>query len=171
MAFAPIMMAVSAGVQALGAIYEGNAAAAQSSAAANWSEANARNTRLQTDAREEMQRRRNAMLLGELRASSAQTGFDPSSGGLASLQSHSAAQLELDALTNRYSGELQAISLDNEAATYRSRAKAQRKTGYLTAAGSVLNAVGNYYGAPKLPSGGNLTEYAGGGLGNARGDY
>lgn len=141
-------------MQALGAIYEGNAAAAQSNAAANWSAANARNTRLQTDAREEMQRRRNAMLLGELRASSAQTGFDPSSGSLASLQSRSAAQLELDALTNRYSGELQAISLDNEAQTYRNRAKAQRRTGYLTAAGSVLAAAGNYYGAPKLPTGG-----------------
>ena len=154
MAFAPILTAVAGGIQALGAIYEGNTAAAQSTAAANWAAANAHNTRLQTDAREEMQRRRNAMLLGELRASSAQTGFDPSSGTLAGLQSHSAAQLELDALTERYNGELQAISLDNEAATYRNRASAQRKTGYLTAAGSVLNAAVNYYGAPKLPTSG-----------------
>lgn len=145
-------MAVAGGVQALGAIYEGNAAAAQSTAAANAAAANANNTRLQTDAREEMQRRRNAMLLGELRASSAQTGFDPSSGTLARLQSSSAAQLELDALTQRYNGELQSISLENEAQSYRNRAGAQRRTGYLTAAGSVLNATGNYYGAPRLPT-------------------
>lgn len=146
------MMAVAGGIQALGAIYEGNAAAAQSTAAANNAAANAHNVRLQTDAREEIQRRRNAQLLGNLRAASAQTGFDPSSGTLAGLQSSSAAQLELDALTERYNGELQAISLDNEAASYRNRAKAQKRTGYLTAAGSVLNAAGNYYGAPKLPT-------------------
>ena len=170
MAFAPIMMAVAGGVQALGAIYDGNAAAAQSTAAANAAAANAHNARLQTDAREEQQRRRNAMLLGDLRAASAQTGFDPSSGTLSRLQSSSAAQLELDALTNRYSGELQAISLDNEAQTYRNRASAQRKTGYLTAAGSVLNAAGNYYGAPKLPFG-NMPESMTGNLGGAGGVY
>lgn len=137
----------------MGAIYQGNAAAAQSTAAANAAAANAANTRLQTNAREEMQRRRNAMLLGELRAASAQTGFDPSSGTLASLQSSSAAQLELDALTERYNGELQAISFGNEATSLRSRAKAERNTGYITAAGSLLKAAGNYFGGAKMGGG------------------
>lgn len=137
-------------MQALGSIYEGNAAAAQSTAAADQAAANAHNVRLQTSAREEIQRRRNAMLLGELRASSAQTGFDPSSGTLASLQSDSAAQLELDTLTERYNGELQAINLDNESQSLRNRAKAQKRTGYIRAAGSVLNAAGNYFGATRI---------------------
>lgn len=156
MAFVPMMMAASAAIQAIGSIYEGNAAAAQSQAAANTASANAHAARLQSDAREEALRRRNAMQLGDLRAASAQTGFDPSGGTLATLQSKSAAQLELDALTERYNGQLQSISLENQAASYRSQAKAQRKTGYLTAAGSLFNAAGNYFGAPKIPGASNI---------------
>lgn len=134
----------------MGAIYEGNAAAAQSQSAANTATANAYAVRLQSDAREEALRRRNAMQLGDLRAASAQTGFDPSGGTLASLQSHSAAQLELDALTERYNGQLQSISLENQAASYRSQAKAQRNSGYMTAAGSVMSSAANYFGGAKL---------------------
>ncbi len=153
MAFAAIAMAAATAVQAMGSIYAGNAAAAQSTAAANQASANAANARLQSNAREEMQRRKNAMLLGDLRAASAQTGFDPSSGSLASLQARSSAQLELDALTERYNGELQSISLDNEAASYRSRAKAQSRGGYMTAAGSVLNSAASYFGGSKMGGG------------------
>lgn len=148
MAFA--MMAVATAVQAVGAIYEGNAAAAQSQAAANTASANAQAVRLQANASEEAIRRRNALQLGEIRAGAAETGFDPSSGTLATLQSRSAAELELDALTERYNGQLRSISLENEAQSYRNRASAQRKTGYLTAAGSIFNAAGNYFGAPRL---------------------
>lgn len=144
------MMAVSTAVSALGAIYEGNAAAAQSQAAANTAAANANAVRLQTNAKEEAIRRRNAMQMGDLRAASAQTGFDPSGGTLASLQSRSAGQLELDALTERYNGELQSISLENDAQSFRNRAKAQKQTGYLTAAGALFNGAGNYFGSPRI---------------------
>jgi len=90
------------------------------------------------------------MQLGTLRANAAQTGFDPSGPSLAGLQSRTAAQLELDALTGRYDGELQAISFDNEATSLRNRAKAQKRTGYMTAAGSLFNSAGNYFGAPRI---------------------
>ncbi len=144
------MMAVSAGMQVLGSIYEGNAAAAQSTAAANSASSNADLARLQSNAREETQRRRNAMQLGDLRASAAQSGFDPSGGSFATLQAKSAAEMELDVLTNRYDSELQAISFDNEATNMRSRARAQKRTGYLNAAGSVFNSGANYFGAPRI---------------------
>lgn len=145
---APMMIAAAA--QAIGSIYAGNAAAAQSQAQANTAAANANAVRLQTNAREEAVRRRNAMQLGELRAAASQTGFDASSGSLADLQSRSSAQLELDALTERYNGELQSISLDNEAQSLRSQARAQRNSGYLSAAGAALGAVGNYMGQPRI---------------------
>ena len=147
------MMAVTTAVQALGSIYEGNAAAAQSQAAANNASQNAYAVRLQTNAKEEAIRRRNAMRLGDLRASSAQTAFDPNGGSLATLQSRSAAQLELDALTERYNGELQSISLENDAQSYRNRASAQKRGGYLTAAGAVFNGAANgfaYGGLDKI---------------------
>ena len=151
-----------AAMTAMGKIYEGNAAAAQSQAAANNAAQNANAVRLAGNAREEAQRRANAMHLGELRANSAQTGFDPSGGSLASLQSRSAAQLELDALTTRYDTELQSISLDNEAQSYRNQAKAQRRSGALGAVGSAISSVGSYFGGNAMGS----LAIAGGSSGN-----
>lgn len=146
------MLAVSAAVSAVGSIYAGNAQAAQATAAADAANANAHNVRLQTNAREEQQRRANALQLGELRANAAQTGFDPSSGTLARLQSASAAQLELDALTGRYNGELQSLSLDNEAKSLRNQGKAAKVGGYLSAFGSIAKNAGNYYGMSAMGS-------------------
>lgn len=146
------MLAVSAAVSAVGSIYAGNAQAAQATAAADAANANAHNVRLQTNAREEQQRMANALQLGELRANAAQTGFDPSSGTLARLQSASAAQLELDALTGRYNGELQSLSLDNEAKSLRNQGKAAKVGGYLSAFGSIAKSAGNYYGMSAMGS-------------------
>lgn len=150
MAFAPILAAVSTAVGALGAIYQGNAAAAQANAQAANAEQNARNVRLQANAEEETTRRRNALQMGNVRATAIESGFDPNSGSLASLQIKNAQEMELDALTNRYNANLQAISLDNEAATRRSQAKAARTSGYLNAFGTLAQGAASYSSALKI---------------------
>ncbi len=150
MAFATILAAVSTAVSALGAIYQGNAASAQANAAANTAAANARNVRLQSNAAEETTRRKNAMQMGMIRAISAESGFDPNSGSLASLQVRNAQEMELDALTGRYNANLQAISFDNQAATLRNQAKAARTSGYLNAFGSLAQGGASYSSALKI---------------------
>lgn len=136
MAFAPL--AIMTAVQAVGALYQGFSQASQQSAASANAYANARNTRLQSSANEDAQRRQNALRMGNVRASAAQTGFDPSSGSLADLQSRSAGELELDTLTQRYQNELQALSFENEGATLKSAAKSSRIGGVLNAAGTIF---------------------------------
>jgi len=112
--------------------------------------ANAANTRTATYANEDTQRRQSTMRMGEVRASAAQSGFDASTGSLATLQTKSAGELELDALTSRYKGQLQAMSFDNEAASLRYGAKAARRQGYLNAAGTLTASAGQAFGAPRI---------------------
>lgn len=133
-------------VQAIGSIYQGQAAGAQADAAASLAEQNARTARQQTAVREDLIRRENRRQLGEQRAAAAQSGFDPTSGSLAMLQGESAGALEYDALVARYQGTLQSLSLENDASGLRAQGKAARRTGYLNAAGSLLGGSMRDYG-------------------------
>ncbi len=93
----PILLAVKA-VQS----YEeaqGSISAAKVDRAAGYATASANESRV---------RARSAQTLGEQRAAATQSGFDASSGSLASLQGQSAGNAELDALTQRYQGRLNA---------------------------------------------------------------
>jgi hypothetical protein len=144
------MMIANAAMQFVGSIYQGEAEGSRLNQAGDAAQANARNTRLQTNATEETQRRQNAIRLGSMRAGASQSGFDPSSGSLVDLQSHNAAELELDALTKRYEGTLQAVNFENEASSYRAGAKNARTTGYLNAFGSLVANGANYFGAPHI---------------------
>lgn len=141
---------IAAGASAIGSIYAGNQAAAQNSYAARVAEQNQVIARQQSNAREELIRREMAQRLGQQRAAAAQSGFDPSTGSMLALQGESAGNAELEALTARYEGQLQAISFGNEAAGYRSQAKAARTTGYLNAAGSLLSSAARYGSSLKL---------------------
>lgn len=145
----PFSMAAMA-VSAVSSIAQGQAAGAQANAAAANAADNARTARLQANAQEEIQRRQNALRMGEIRASAAESGFDPSSGSLLALQTKSAAEMELDALTTRYEGELQSISFQNQAASYRAEGKAARRTGYLNAFGTLTSAAAKEYARPRI---------------------
>lgn len=63
---------------------------------------------LTADANEERVRANSAQQLGQQRASAVQSGFDANSGSLATVQSQSAGNAELDALTQRYKGQINA---------------------------------------------------------------
>ncbi|HEY9029648.1 MAG TPA: hypothetical protein VIP05_35495 [Burkholderiaceae bacterium] len=67
---------------------------------------------LAADANEERIRANSAQQLGEQRARAAQSGFDSGTGSMAQLQGQSAGNAELDALTARYAGQLNAWRQD-----------------------------------------------------------
>jgi hypothetical protein len=143
MAAAPfIAMAISAAA----AVYQAEQQAKVANADAEQSELNAIAARQQGAAAEEAQRRRNAQMLGLQRAAAAESGFDPNTGSLAMLQIKSAGETELDALTARYQGTMQGLGLQQQANSLRSQAKNTRTSGYLSAAGTVAQAAGKYYG-------------------------
>jgi hypothetical protein len=141
---------VAAAVAAIGQMTQGEGQGRAMNIQGDLAQANATNTRATTYANEDTQRRQNTMRMGEVRASAAQSGFDASTGSLATLQTKSAGELELDALTNRYKGQLQAMSFDNEAASLRYGAKAARRQGYLNAAGVLTASAGQAFGAPRI---------------------
>jgi pyruvate/2-oxoglutarate dehydrogenase complex dihydrolipoamide acyltransferase (E2) component len=136
--------AAAAGIGALGSIYSGFAQKAQADAMADNAAANAANLRRQSNANEESQRRENKLRMGAVRASAAESGFDPNSGSLASLQVKNAQELELDVLTQRYSDELSSLSLQNEASNLRAQGKAARNSGFMSAAGTVFQGAVGY---------------------------
>lgn len=67
---------------------------------------------LTADANETRVRANNAQQLGEQRAAAVQSGFDANTGSLATLQAQSAGNLELDALNERYKGQINAWQQD-----------------------------------------------------------
>jgi hypothetical protein len=152
-------IAASTAVGTIGSIYAGGQAAAAAEGQANIAAQNAKTAQMQASAREEMQRRSSALQLGEQRAGAAQSGFDSSSGSFGDLQGDSAGNAELDALTTRYSGQLQSLSLQNEAAGLRRQASTSRTQGYLNAFGTLASGAARYGGAMQFP--GLMTESAG----------
>jgi hypothetical protein len=152
-------IAASTAVGAVGSIYAGGQAAAAAEGQANIATQNARTAQLQANAREDQQRRASALQLGEQRAGAAQSGFDIGVGSFAELQGQSAGNAELDALTTRYTGQLQSLSLQNEAAGLRRQASASRTQGYLNAFGTLVSGSARYGAAMQFP--GLMTESAG----------
>jgi hypothetical protein len=67
---------------------------------------------LTADANETRVRASNAQALGEQRASAVQSGFDANTGSLAQVQVQSTGNAELDALTQRYQGQINAWRQD-----------------------------------------------------------
>lgn len=159
-------IAASTAVGTIGSLYAGGQAAAAAEGQANVAAQNAITAQQQANAREDMQRRQSALQLGEQRASAAQSGFESGTGSFAELQGESAGNAELDALTTRYTGQLQSLSLQNEAAGLRRQASASRKQGYLNAFGTLTSGAARYGAAMQMP--GMINRPGTGGFG---GDY
>jgi len=126
-------------VAAVGTVYQGvqQDQEAKEQQAQAVEEGNA--ARRAANAEEEAQRRQAAMIAGGNRARASQSGFDANEGSLAALQVKTVGEMELDALTTRYRGELQAIGADREAQAY---GQARRRNRSQTA----LNAFSTLYG-------------------------
>ena len=141
-----IPAAIQAGLQ----IAQGAAQSGAMKDAAAAMNAEAKSVRQAGAADEDTLRRNQRMEMGRIRATAAEGGFDPSSGSLAKLQSKSAAEMELDALTSRYRTELKAVGLENDARMMWANAKAARRTANLSAFGTLASSGANYFGAPRI---------------------
>lgn len=91
--------------QGMGSIYD------TATSADNAREAKAQGY-LTADANETRVRASSAQALGEQRAAAVESGFDANTGSLATLQTQSAGNLELDALNQRYAGQINAWKQD-----------------------------------------------------------
>lgn len=149
-----------AAASAASAISSARAASKEASTGAQIAANNAALSRQRGNAAEELTRRRTSRILGEQRASVAQSGFDPNSGSALELQEESSGNAELDALTARYEGNLRALSFEQESANMKTRARSAMNQGYVSAAGALLQGASSsmsYGSALKMtqaPSGG-----------------
>lgn len=164
--YAAVAYYAAAALAVVGTVYSAEQQASAANAEADQAELNAKTALQQGNAAEEAQRRRRTQMLGVQRAAAAESGFDPNTGSLATLQIKSAGETELDALTARYEGTLQGMGLNQRAGGLRSQAGAERTGGYLSAAGTIAGAAGKYYGGPtKVNSTGGGYYMNGGGAG------
>jgi hypothetical protein len=138
------LAALSAGVSAAGAIAQGNA----SKAAANYNAAVARQNadiaRANAAADADKQERQGRLLAGKQRAATGASGITPEGSPL-EVMADSALEAELDALTTRYRGELQARSSGQDARLQGMRGSADQTAGYIGAGTALLK------GAKNLP--------------------
>lgn len=141
---APVMIAAGV-LQAMGTIQSGNQADKIGSANARALEAQAGSVRAATVEREGMVRSRNRQELSKQRAALLQNGIDPASGTALIGVTQSTYDAELDALTARYEGMLQAQGIDQQAAMSRYEGKARKKASRVSAAGQLLTTAGSAY--------------------------
>lgn len=152
------LIAASTAMTAVGAIQQGQAAAAQGRAQqqaqeynAVVKEQNARLARQQAGAREEQQRRQTRQLLGQQSAALAQAGIGVGTGSALDIEEQSMVRAELDALTIAYEGDLQASGLLASAEQDRymgevakARGENERTASYISAGASILSGAASY---------------------------
>jgi hypothetical protein len=147
-----VALAIAA-AKAYASIQEGNQRAAQEMSAAQTATTNARisaqtaaSDLAAADMEVQTTRRQGRARTAEQFAAFAESGFDPSTGSAALSMQQSNMNLELDAATVRYKGELKsrAHAVESQQFAYESKvhsanASAAKKAGYLGAATSVLS--------------------------------
>lgn len=149
----------SAAFSAIGAIQQGNAAAASEQSQANAMRYQAETNRQravlalqQGNQQEEAKRRENRRAMGNLRAGLVENGIGLEGGTGADLVAESSLNSELDALNIRYNAQLnaqglqqQAVSDDYSASAAMARSKNARTAGLIGAGAAVLTGAGQVY--------------------------
>ena len=162
------LMLIAGATQAVGAIAQGNAQAAQYDAQAQAAAYNANIQRQQssavaqqTSAREDLQRKQARQIIGRQVAAGAESGVNITTGSASDLFRQSLYDAEMDALNIRYEGELNRVGLLNQAAlsdwegqVAKKNSKTAQRTGYLNAAVAMTGAAAGAYGAKGAPAGG-----------------
>jgi len=146
---AAILLGAGALLNAYGAYQQGVAARAAGEYNAKVAEQNAQIAR-ETAAEEERRKRiETRRQLGQMRSARGASGIQLDGSALDVLQD-SAATAELDALTIRHQGEVQAFGYESQARMARMEGEAGYQAGMIGAAGSLLNAGGQAYGQGRL---------------------
>lgn len=147
MAAVPAIVAAEAGASILSGIGEYKqyrAAAKEDEYRAKVADVNAAVTEQQTTAAVGQQQQRAADVLGEQRASIAQSGFG-STGTMADIARESGAGAVLDAMNIRYEGNIKKSNFETEAAMSRWSAKQNRSAGRFALGSSLLMAPAKGY--------------------------
>jgi hypothetical protein len=132
------LAALSAGVSAAGAIAQGNAAKSAANYNAAVARQNADIARANSAADADKQERQGRLLAGRQRAAVGASGITPEGSPL-EVMADSALESELDALTTRYRGELQARSYGQDATLQGMRGDAAQTAGYVGAGADLLS--------------------------------
>lgn len=140
---APFLAAGAAGVSAIGSIHQGQSQAAAARFNAQVSEQNAQIVRQQAAEEESRARREGRRLLGRQRAAIGASGIQVEGSPLDVL-ADTAAELELDALTVRHRGLLEALGLTQQASLDRARARSARTAGFIGAGASLLSGAAEF---------------------------
>lgn len=148
---APLIIAAGV-LGAVSAISGGNAADKAGRRNGALLDAQADETRRATVTRENLTRDRSARALSDQRAALLANGVDPTSGTALIGVTQSAQDAEMDALTLRYEGLMQARGQNMEADNARYQGKAAKRMSRLTAAGSLMMAAGTYLGGTQAPA-------------------
>ncbi len=137
---------IGAGVlNALGTLSSGREAERVGEANARSLEMQAGSVRAATAAREGLQRQRSGDALANQRAALLQSGVSPTSGTALIGVNQSTYDAELDALTTRYEGLLQAQGIDTQAAMSRYEGKAKKRQANISGAGQLIGTAGAAY--------------------------
>lgn len=138
------MMAAGQVLQAVGTIAEGNTAARVADTNAKNLRATAGANRAATVERENLSRQRSASELSKQRTAMLQSGVDPTSGTALFGTRQSMVDTEMDALTIRYQGLMDAQNLDKQATMVEFEGKQKRRAANFSAVTQLLSASGNY---------------------------
>ncbi|HEX7005583.1 MAG TPA: hypothetical protein VF274_00460 [Alphaproteobacteria bacterium] len=130
--------AASAAISAAGAVAQGNAAKSAANFNAAVARRNADIARANAAADAARQKQRGALLAGRQRAAAGASGIT-AEGSPLDVMADSAIASELDALTTRYRGELQARAYGQDATLQDMRGDAAQTAGYIGAGAALLS--------------------------------
>jgi len=138
MAVLPVLLAVGAATQAVGAVVAGNQAAAAANATAQANDNAAKVAEAEGAINEAAVRNNNRRLLGKQIAGTAANGVTLSGSPL-DFTLDSLVDAEMEALTARYQGTTQANNLRTQATMDRYSAKTAKTNGYLGGAAALIS--------------------------------
>lgn len=136
-------LVASAGMGALGAIQQGNAAQAQAEAAAQAADYNRKMAEQEAAAEEARRRRESSREMGAIRAGIAKSGVQ-SAGTPLMVLAQSAEEAEMDALSAKWQGQTSADLYRMEAASARQRGKAAKQAIPFNVGSSLLSSYATY---------------------------
>lgn len=139
-------------LQLFGTITAGQEAQAVGNYNAEGFERQAAATRLAAGERENLTRQRGARTLSDQRAALLQGGVSPTTGTALIGVQQNAVDAELDALTVRYEGLMEAQGLQSQAAMSRYEGKSKKRQAYISAAGQLLSASSGYMNQKQMPA-------------------
>lgn len=163
MAFAPILMGLSAAMSAVGAIAGGNAAGAAADYNAKVAKDNAHTAEVQGFMQSEAAREAGARSEGEAAATIGASGVQSGSGTALETLRESAINTQLDVLAARYTAGSQARAYNAQAAGDKAAASSARIGGYLGAGAALLkgaSGIAGGTGALSMPVPGQNAAFA-----------